>query len=75
MRKQTFLVNDMAGYGKVALSAMIPVLSHFLLMQSAQDLLCQKGNHLLYMNTAKNSKNHKGIPIEQFLEEINNEKT
>lgn len=25
---QILLINDMAGYGKVALSAMIPVLSH-----------------------------------------------
>ena len=28
MSKQILLINDMAGYGKVALSAMIPVLSH-----------------------------------------------
>ena len=28
MSKQVLLINDMAGYGKVALSAMIPVLSH-----------------------------------------------
>ena len=28
MNKQILLINDMAGYGKVALSAMIPVLSH-----------------------------------------------
>ena len=28
MNKQVLLINDMAGYGKVALSAMIPVLSH-----------------------------------------------
>ena len=27
-RTQILLINDMAGYGKVALSAMIPVLSH-----------------------------------------------
>ena len=28
MQKQILLINDLAGYGKVALSAMIPVLSH-----------------------------------------------
>ena len=28
MNKQVLLINDLAGYGKVALSAMIPVLSH-----------------------------------------------
>ena len=28
MSKKLLLINDMAGYGKVALSAMIPVLSH-----------------------------------------------
>ena len=28
MSKQVLLINDLAGYGKVALSAMIPVLSH-----------------------------------------------
>ncbi|MGN1319373.1 MAG: pyridoxamine kinase [Lachnospirales bacterium] len=28
MKNQVLLINDMAGYGKVALSAMIPVLSH-----------------------------------------------
>lgn len=28
MGKQVLLINDLAGYGKVALSAMIPVLSH-----------------------------------------------
>lgn len=28
MDKQVLLINDLAGYGKVALSAMIPVLSH-----------------------------------------------
>ena len=28
MSKKILLVNDLAGYGKVALSAMIPVLSH-----------------------------------------------
>ena len=28
MSKQILLINDLAGYGKVALSAMIPVLSH-----------------------------------------------
>ena len=28
MNKKLLLINDLAGYGKVALSAMIPVLSH-----------------------------------------------
>ena len=28
MSKKLLLINDLAGYGKVALSAMIPVLSH-----------------------------------------------
>ena len=28
MNKKILLINDLAGYGKVALSAMIPVLSH-----------------------------------------------
>ena len=28
MSKKLLLINDIAGYGKVALSAMIPVLSH-----------------------------------------------
>ena len=28
MSKKILLINDMAGYGKVALAAMIPVLSH-----------------------------------------------
>ena len=28
MGKKLLLINDLAGYGKVALSAMIPVLSH-----------------------------------------------
>lgn len=100
-KKQTqiLLINDMAGYGKVALSVMIPVLSHlkfetfnlptalvsntldygqfdildtteymentllvwkklmFSSTQSVQDLLCQKGNHVSYMNTARVNKN------------------
>ena len=100
-KKQTriLLVNDMAGYGKVALSVMIPVLSHlkfetfnlptalvsntldygqfdilghnriygkyasgmeethvFFSTQSVLDLLCQKNNHVSYMNIAKNNK-------------------
>ncbi len=28
MSKKILLINDLAGYGKVALSAMMPVLSH-----------------------------------------------
>ncbi len=99
-KKQTriLLVNDMAGYGKVALSVMIPVLSHlkfetfnlptalvsntldygqFDILDTTEymeirlqvknkslsfaasvlDLLCQKNNHVSYMNIAKNNKN------------------
>ena len=39
MSRQTLLINDLAGYGKVALSAMIPVLSHM-------------GHHLYNLPTA-----------------------
>ncbi|MDD6878035.1 MAG: phosphomethylpyrimidine kinase, partial [Clostridiaceae bacterium] len=28
MKKKVLLINDMPGYGKVALSAMFPILSH-----------------------------------------------
>ena len=41
MSKKILLVNDLAGYGKVALSAMIPVLSHmgpFLQQQMQEEL-------------------------------------
>ena len=80
--KRVLLINDLAGYGKVALSAMIPVFSH-LRYDTCNLPTALVSNTLDYgrfriLDTTDynlhNSDKYKGIPVEQFLEVFCDEK-